>query len=67
MNAKGTQNNPYSVSEYQDLLENHLWEGGWVVITAQNIYITKKRKSGERSGWSASRQCEQSFLRGCIY
>ena len=42
MNAKGTQNNPYSVSEYQDLLENHLWEGGWVVITAQNIYITKK-------------------------
>ena len=42
MNAKGTQNNPYSMSEYQDLLENNLWEGGWVVISAQNIYITKK-------------------------
>lgn len=42
MNAKGTQNNPYSVSEYQDLLENNLWEGGWVVIDAKNIYITKK-------------------------
>ena len=37
MNAKGTQNNPYSMSEYQDLLENNLWEGGWVEINAQNI------------------------------
>ena len=32
MNAKGTQNNPYSMSEYQDLLENNLWEGSWVEI-----------------------------------
>ena len=41
--AKGTIGNPYSMSEYQDLLENNLWEGGgWVEINAQNIYITKK-------------------------
>ena len=40
--AKGTMGNPYSMSEYQDLLENNLWEGGWVEIKGQNIYITKK-------------------------
>ena len=40
--AKGTIGNPYSMSEYQDLLENNLWEGGWVEIKGQNIYITKK-------------------------
>ena len=40
--AKGTMDNPYSMSEYQDLLENNLWEGGWVEIKGQNIYITKK-------------------------
>ena len=40
--AKGTMENPYSMSEYQDLLENNLWEGGWVEIKGQNIYITKK-------------------------
>ena len=30
--AKGTIGNPYSMSEYQDLRENNLWEGGWVEI-----------------------------------
>ena len=40
--AKGTIGNPYSMSEYQDLLENNLWEGSWVEINGQNIYITKK-------------------------
>ena len=40
--AKGTMENPYSMSEYQDLLENNLWEGSWVEIKGQNIYITKK-------------------------
>ena len=40
--AKGTIGNPYSMSEYQDLRENNLWEGSWVEIKGQNIYITKK-------------------------
>ena len=40
--AKGTIGNPYSMSEYQDLLENNLWEGSWVEINGQNNYITKK-------------------------
>ena len=40
--AKGTMENPYSMSECQDLLENNLWEGSWVEIKGQNIYITKK-------------------------
>ena len=30
--AKGTMEKPYSMSEYQDLLENDLWEGSWVEI-----------------------------------
>ena len=30
--AKGTIGNPYSTSEYRDLLENNLWEGSWVEI-----------------------------------
>ena len=30
--AKGTIGNPYSMSEYQDLRENNLREGGWVEI-----------------------------------
>ena len=30
--AKGTMENPYSMIEYQDLLENNLWEGSWVEI-----------------------------------
>ena len=45
--TKGTMENPYSMSEYQDLLENNLWEGGWVEINAQNIYITKKGNQEE--------------------
>ena len=40
--AKGTMGNPYSMSECQDLRENNLWEGSWVEIKGQNIYITKK-------------------------
>ena len=30
--AKGTIGNPYSMSEYLDLLQNNLWEGSWVEI-----------------------------------
>ena len=45
--AKGTIGNPYSMSEYQDLLENDLWEGSWVEIYGQNIYITKKGNQEE--------------------
>ena len=40
--AKGTLGNPYSMSEYEDLCENNLWEGSWVEIKGQNLYITKK-------------------------
>ena len=39
--AKGTIGNPYSMSEYQDLRENDSWQGSWVEINAQKIYITK--------------------------
>ena len=45
--AKGTMENPYSMSEYQDLRENDLWEVSWVEINAQNIYITKKGNQEE--------------------
>ena len=45
--AKGTMENPYSMSEYQDLRENNLWEGSWVEINGQNIYITKKGNQEE--------------------
>ena len=45
--AKGTMENPYSMSECQDLRENDLWEGSWVEINAQNIYITKKGNQEE--------------------
>ena len=45
--AKGTIGNPYSMSEYQDLRENNLWEGSWIEINAQNIYITKKGNQEE--------------------
>ena len=45
--AKGTMENPYSMSEYQDLRENNLWERGWVEIKGQNIYITKKGNQEE--------------------
>ena len=41
------KSNPYSMSEYQDLLENNLREGSWVEINAQNIYITKKGNQEE--------------------
>ena len=40
--AKGTIGNPSSMSECQDLRANNLWEGSWVEIKGQNIYITKK-------------------------
>ncbi|MGN1256763.1 MAG: hypothetical protein ACI4UA_06345 [Bacteroidaceae bacterium] len=50
MNAKGTQENPYSSIEYQDLCEECSWEGGWVKIDNKTIYITREGKQEKDMG-----------------
>lgn len=50
MNAKGTQENPYSSSEYQDLCEERSWEGGWVKVNDKTIYITRDGKQEKDMG-----------------